>query len=69
MEHLEWHKHAFLDADNKVIAVTVFDESAHGSQLIEDVKEQLGAVRFICCCDNGETNVGAYWDENSSSWI
>jgi hypothetical protein len=62
MEHLEWHKHAFIDADNKVIAVPIFDESAHGSQLLEDVKEQLGAVAYICCCDNSETNIGAYWN-------
>jgi hypothetical protein len=61
MEHLEWHKHAFIDADNKVIAVPIFDESAHGSQLLEDIKEQLGAVAYICCCDNGEANVDAYW--------
>ena len=61
MEHLEWHKHAFLDADSKVIAVPVFDEDAHGSQLLEDIKEQVGAVAYICCCDNGEANVDAYW--------
>jgi hypothetical protein len=69
MEHLEWHKHAFLDANNKVIAVSIFGEDAHGSQLIQDIKEQLGAVNAVCCCDNGETDFGAYWINNRFTGI
>ena len=61
MIHLEWHNHAFLNENNKVINISVFEESAHGSQLLEDVKNQLGATSVVCCCDYGTAYVGGDW--------
>ena len=62
MIHLEYHQHAFLDADNKVINVAVFEESAHGSQLLEDIKTIYQATTVMCCCDHGSAYVGGDWD-------
>jgi hypothetical protein len=56
--HLEWHNHAFLDETNIVISVNVFDESAHDSQLLEDIRTSLGAKQVVCCCEFGQAGVG-----------
>ena len=61
MNHIEGHQHAFLNADNKVINISVFDESAHGSQILEDVKNIYQATTVVCCCDYGVTVLGADW--------
>ena len=61
MEHLEWHQHAFLDENNVVINILVFDESAHGSQLLEDVRELCKATTVVCCCDHGIAYMGGIW--------
>ena len=62
MIHLEWHNHAFIDKDNKVILVAVFDEWAHDHQLLEDVRTSNNAEKIICCCAFGLANVGDTWD-------
>jgi hypothetical protein len=69
MTHLEWHEHAFLDANNIVINVSVFDESAHNHQLLEDVKASIGASKVICCCQYGIAGIGRQWDEATNTWV
>lgn len=59
--HLEWHNHAFIDENNIVINVAVFDESAHNSQLLEDIKTQFNATKIICCCEYGIAHIGTVW--------
>jgi hypothetical protein len=61
MEHLEWHNHAFIDENNIVIDVAVFDEWAHDHQLLEDAKILLGAAEVICCCTFGIASIGDEW--------
>lgn len=62
MIHLEWHQHAFLDKNNKVILVAVFDDWAHNHQLLEDVRTSNNAEKIICCCVLGLANAGDTWD-------
>lgn len=62
MNHLEWHQHAFLDNNNIVINVAVFDESAHDHQLLEDIKSSLNATSVVCCCTHGLGNIGDTWN-------
>lgn len=69
MTHLEWHNHAFLDENNIVINVSVFDESAHNHQLLEDVKESIGAFKIVCCCQHGIVGIGRQWDEATNAWV
>jgi hypothetical protein len=70
MNHLEFHEHAFIDNNNIVINVAVFNESAHDSQLLNDVlKATPNAVKIICCCVFGKGSIGQSWDELTSSWI
>jgi hypothetical protein len=61
MKHLEWHQHAFLDKENKVFLVAVFEEWAHNHQLLEDVRIANNAEKIICCCEYGLANVGDTW--------
>ena len=69
IEHLEWHQHAFIDENNDVINVAVFDEWAHNHQLLEDVKISIGASEVICCCQYGIAGIGDKWDETNNCWI
>jgi hypothetical protein len=70
MSHLEFHEHAFLDSNNVVINIAVFDESAHDSGLLNDVlKVTPNAVKVICCCTFGAAFIGQSWDESTSSWL
>lgn len=69
INHLEWHQHAFLDENNIVINVAVFDEWAHNHQLLEDIKIGNNATKIICGCQYGIAGVGDTWDESSKSWI
>jgi len=69
MIHSEWHEHAFLDANNVVINVLVFDESAHNHQLLEDIKNSIGASKVICCCQYGIVGVGRQWDDATNAWV
>jgi hypothetical protein len=59
--HLEWHPHAFIK-DNKVINIAVFDESAHDSQLLNNVKTSMGADAVVCCCTFGTAGIGYEWN-------
>lgn len=51
MEHLEGHPHAFLDINNTVIQVAVFD--GHDHALLEQVKAHYECADYKCCCDFG----------------
>jgi hypothetical protein len=61
MEHLEWHNHAFIDENNKVIGVAVFQESDHDTELLETIRESFGAKQTVCCCTFGMAAVGYTW--------
>lgn len=69
IEHLEWHQHAFIDENNIVIDVAVFDEWAHNHQLLEDIRAEKGATKVICCCQFGLAGIGDRWDEENQTWI
>lgn len=65
MEHLENHPHAFLDENNKVFDVLVFNE--HNHELINDIKNLLQANAVVCCCDSGLGQISWIWENNE--WI
>lgn len=67
--HLEEHQHAFLDENNIVINIAVFDEWAHNHQLLEDIRSNMNAKKIICCCTFGLGAIGQSWDESTSSWV
>lgn len=76
MAHLDDHRHAFIDSNNKVIEILVFDETAHDSDILEQVKNAIGASDVLCCCTNGQAFVNGYWRNNEftppqpyASWI
>jgi hypothetical protein len=56
MEHLDGHPHAFLDSENKVIAMLVFD--SHDSEFLQQIKDHYEASDVKCCCDHGFAWVG-----------
>jgi hypothetical protein len=84
MQHLDNHAHAFIDETNKVINVSIFQESDHDSQLLEDIRVSLGAKQVVCCCAFGLANIDDTWtgtefrirspfpswnwDETTNSW-
>jgi hypothetical protein len=59
--HLEDHRHAFIDDNNKVIAVLVFDQSGHDDEILDQSKELLNAADVICCCTHGNAYIDGYW--------
>ena len=61
MKHLELHNHAFIDDNNKVINVATFQEKDHNTELLDIIKNNLGAVQVVCCCIFGIANVGDTW--------
>ena len=76
IEHLEWHQHAFIDKNNIVINVSVFEEDAHDSDLLDQIKDIFKAEQTICCCTFGTANVGDSWTgtefrppKKFASWI
>jgi hypothetical protein len=69
MTHLEFHPHAFLNENNVVINVAVFDEWAHNHQLLEDIKELNNAYKIICCCQYGLAGIGHTYDEERDALI
>ena len=52
MEHLQGHPQAFLDENNIVINVCVFEQ--HDESLIDSIKEHFNAVKSIDCCSVGQ---------------
>ena len=67
--HLEWHQHAFIDENNIVKLVAVFDEWAHNHQLLDDICAQNGTTKAICCCQYGLADIGDSWDDVNKQWI
>jgi len=61
MTHLEFHPHAFINNDNVVELIAVFNESDHNTVLIEQVQEANQYKEAICCCAFGQTAIGAKW--------
>ena len=54
------YDYAFLDQNNVVINVSVFAE--HDADLIETVKNHLGATTAISCDEFGVAVVGGTWN-------
>jgi hypothetical protein len=52
MEHLTECEHAFIK-NGVVEHIFLFDESAHGTDLLERVKEEQGCDTVVCLCDHG----------------
>lgn len=61
MEHLATHTHAYVDKNNKVVNLLVFQEKDHNSDLINDFLFINNAVQAICCCTFGIANIGDTW--------
>jgi hypothetical protein len=61
INHLEEHQHAFIDENSIVINVAIFNESAHDSQLLNDIKNSIGADDVVCCCTFGIAYIGGDW--------
>jgi hypothetical protein len=61
MSHLEFHPHAFIDANNIVINIAVFNESDHNEEIINDACLLNGGIQAVCCCIFGMATVGATW--------
>lgn len=68
-EHLEWHQHAFLDENDNVITIAVFEEWAHNHQLLEDIRIANGASKIVCCCQYGMGAKEWKWDDVNKVWI
>jgi hypothetical protein len=61
MDHLEQHPHAFIDANNVVLSVAIFNE--HDEVLIDVVRQtHEGAIKSLCCCNYGLATVGSIWN-------
>lgn len=69
MIHLENHPHAYLDENNVVTDIYVFQESDHDTQLLEDIRVAKNAKQVVCCCTFGKTVIGQSWDNTTSSWV
>lgn len=52
MEHLTECEHAFIK-NGVVEHIFVFDKSAHGTPLLDTIKEEQGCDTFVCLCDHG----------------
>jgi len=61
MEHLTECAHAFIK-DGVVQNIFVFDESAHGSDLLDRIKTEQNCDTVVCLCDHG--SIPARW----STW-
>ena len=62
MKHLEMHEHAFINKDNIIINIAVFQEQDHDSSLLDDIMKSIpDAVQVICCCTFGVAGIGGTW--------
>ena len=50
--HLTECEHAFIK-NGVVEHIFVFDESAHGTPLLDTIKEEQGCDTVVCLCDHG----------------
>jgi len=62
MEHLTECEHAFIK-NGVVEHVFVFDKYAHGTPLIDAVKDEHGCDTVVCLCDHGSKVIRwSTWD-------
>jgi hypothetical protein len=66
IEHIEGHPHAFLDEQNVVLGVYLFDN--HDSSLLQTMKDEFQAVSVICCCDYGVASFKDKWNPTTKTW-
>lgn len=62
MTHLSNHPHAFLNEDSKVISVVLFN--SHDDNIVNAVKDNIGAANVKDCCQYGDAGVGMYFYDN-----
>jgi hypothetical protein len=62
MNHIENHPQAYLDSNSKVIAVYLFN--SHENELINEIKNNIGAIEVVDCCEYGDTGAGSYFYNN-----
>ena len=64
MQHSQGHKHAFIK-NGRIAEIHIFDESAHDSDLLNDVKTTFNHDDIVCLCwwlDQGNTvEPQKYW--------
>ena len=62
MTHLEECEHAFIK-NGVVEHIFIFDESAHGTPLLDQIKEEKGCDTVVCLCNYGsKVNRWSTWD-------
>ena len=62
MEHLTECEHAFIK-NGVAEHIFVFDESAHGTDLLDRIKEEQGCDTVVCLCDYGSKIIRwSTWD-------
>jgi hypothetical protein len=70
MEHLQGHEHAFINYDNIVVQVAVFDENSHNNhQMFQFFCDTYNYKKAICCCTYGKPYMGDTWDEENKTWL
>lgn len=74
MEHLDNHPHAFLNENNTVVNVCLFND--HDEDLLEQVKNHFSASSFKSCCEFGTAFINGDFYNNKfypeklyPSWI
>jgi hypothetical protein len=60
MPDTESYDYAFINSSSVVVNICVFDEK--NLELIEAIKNDMGATLAICCNDFGLAAVGGTWD-------
>jgi hypothetical protein len=61
---MELYNFAFLNADNEVIDISVFDSENPSSKLLDAVKAQFGAVDYKSCTVHGDAYIGGTFLDN-----
>jgi hypothetical protein len=62
-------KQAFLNKDNKVDAILVFNDGPYEDSYLQGFADQYGFSKAICCETYGTPYVGDTWDETNKNWI
>ena len=66
MTHLENHPFAFIDANDTVTDILLFD--SHEVSLLEQVKELKNSKEYVSCCEYGTGYVNGTWD-GTKFWL
>lgn len=61
--------YAFLDDNNIVQSIAVFNDEIHTDITVDDFAKATGYARAINCQTYGQPYVNDTWDEESQNWI